>query len=66
MTADPLPAGVIHAVVAAAYQLPPGTSAARWAALMDPEPEPGPEAEAELDDSDPWAAEYDVEPEATL
>jgi hypothetical protein len=56
MTADPLPAGVIHAIVDAAYQLPPGTAAERWAALTEPE--------AELDDPDPWAAEYDIEPEA--
>jgi hypothetical protein len=68
--ADPLPAGVIHAIVDCAYQLSPGTSAERWAELMEPEPEPDPdaeaEAEAEADDLEPWAAEYDVEPEAAL
>ena len=60
MTAGPLPAGVIHAIVDCACQLPPGTSAERWAELMEPEPGPG----AKVDDPDPWAAGYDVEPEA--
>ena len=32
--------------------------------VVGPEPEPEPEAEPEADD--PWAAEYDVEPEAGL
>ena len=41
--ADPLPAGVLNAMADFALQLPPGTSAERWAALTDP----GPEAEAE-------------------
>ena len=52
MTAGPLPAGVIHAIVDCAYHLPPGTSAERWAALMDPEPELGSDAEAEADEWD--------------
>jgi hypothetical protein len=38
--ADPLPAGEVNAMADSAHQLPPGTSADRWAALTGPQPEP--------------------------
>jgi hypothetical protein len=38
--APPWPMETIHAIVDCAYQLPPGTAAARWAALTEPRTEP--------------------------
>ena len=47
--APALPMATIHSIVDCAYQLPPGTAAERWAALMEPrrEADPGPEPELE-------------------
>ena len=60
---DPLPAGVISAIVDFAYKLPPGTSAERWAALTGPRPEPEADErdEAEWDSQDSSACQARVE-----
>jgi hypothetical protein len=68
--ADPLPAGVLNAMADFALQLPPGTSAKRWAAMTGPQAEPEAderdEPERDSQDSSAYQArvETGLEPEA--
>jgi hypothetical protein len=64
--ADPLPAGVINAIVDFALKLPPGTSAERWAALTGPQAEPEADERDEPERDSQGSSAYQARVEAGL